>query len=669
MRRGPRTAFSSGVRGALTTAGPLVTLVALLLADFGALVEGTALVGAALSSGAATTLAGLAIERRPRLGRVLVTAGIAAPALIAPQALVQSPTLTFILGMGGGGAVGVAWLSPFADASARVDRPAGRAVALRWSAYVSLVAWLGLRVTDLDETRAGLLASASCLGITLAYAIVWTARAWGAHPVRARFLAAATLLALVLAAPLATRPETALAVLAAVPVSAAVLAPGAAGWLSGVVEHPARLLVVTFLMLSAGGTIFLALPEAAADGASIGGLDAAFTAVSAVCVTGLVVVDTPSAFGPLGETIVLLLIQVGGLGIMTFYSAALSAFGGRLSIRHESAIAGALSIEDRGRLFGALGRILKLTFAAEGAGAVILFVAFLAGGEAAASAWWRAVFTSVSAFCNAGFALQTDSLVPYADDPVVLHTVALLIVLGGLSPAVIAAVPDLVRRRVVNVQARVVLAATGVLLVGGFAAFAAFEWTRTLADMPFATRLHNAWFQSVTLRTAGFNSVDMAATRPATQTMMVAMMFIGGSPGGTAGGAKTTTVAVMVLAVLAALRRRTEATAFGKRIAHRSVYKAAAVITMGLFAAIGALVAVELTQDLTLETAVFEVVSALGTVGLSTGGTAQLDGVGKVLIMLCMFAGRVGPLTLFLFFTVHGERPIWGYPEQEVDVG
>lgn len=663
-----RTALTSAVRGALATAGPLVTLGALELARRGTLVSGLAAWAVALGAGAATSVGALALGRSRRTARLLVTAGIVAPAAAASFALVASPALAFVVGMGGGAAIGAVWLAPFTDGSPPVDRVDGAAVAMRWSSYVTVVGWIAIRTAGLAETGPGLALAACPFAIQLLLSAEWIVRAWRRHRVRSRLLAAIAVGAAALSVMLVRRPEVALNVLAAVPLSAVLLAPGAGGWLAGVVEQPARLLVVTFLLLSLAGTVLLALPEAAAEDTSIGALDAAFTAVSAVCVTGLVVVDTPTAFSRFGEATILLLIQVGGLGIMTFYTAALAALGRRLSIRHESAIAGALSIEDRGRLFAAVGRVLRVTFATEGIGALVLFAAFLAHHDAGDAAW-RAVFTSVSAFCNAGFALQSDSLIPYASDPVVIHTVAVLIIVGGLSPAVVAAIPAMVRRRRVSLQAKLILTTTAVLLVLGFVAFAAFEWTNTLGGMPTVDRLGNAWFQSVTLRTAGFNSVDVAATRPATQTMMIAMMFIGGSPGGTAGGAKTTTVAVLVLAVVSALRRHPSATAFHRRLRPEAVYQAAAVVTLGLLSAVVALISLQLTQRLPLDSAVFEVVSALGTVGLSLGATAELDAVGKVLIMACMFAGRVGPLTLFLFLTEHGTRPTPRYPAEDVDVG
>ncbi len=465
--------------------------------------------------------------------------------------------------------------------------------------------------------------------------------------------------------------DLALTWMAAIPLTTLVLARagGEGGPLARVVEHPARLLVATFFGLAAIGTALLALPAASETGSPIGLLEAAFTSVSAVCVTGLVVLDTPAAFSPVGEGLLLALIQVGGLGIMTFYTVAFAALGRRLSLRHERAVAGAMNVDDRRALVGSLRRVLVVTLVAEGAGAVLLFGAFLRHGHGVATAAWSGLFTSVSAFCNAGFALRTSSLVEYQTEPLVLHTVGALIVAGGLSPAVIAAAPAWVRGRRVGLQERLVLITTVALLAGGALTYALFEWTVSLGHLSWMDRVHNAIFQSITLRTAGFNSVDLTATRPATQTMMIAFMLIGGSPGGTAGGIKTTTLAVIVLMVGATLRGRPRARAFGRELANVTIFKAGAVTTAGVAISLVALIAVQLTQDIELEVAAFEVVSALGTVGLSLGGTTELDAIGQIIVMICMFAGRVGPLTLFLFLTERQHEPSLGFPVEEVDVG
>lgn len=249
--------------------------------------------------------------------------------------------------------------------------------------------------------------------------------------------------------------------------------------------------------------------------------------------------------------------------------------------------------------------------------------------------------------------------------------IALLIIAGGLSPAAVAALPVLIAgaRARVSVQIKLGLVTTAILLVAGTALILAMEWNNTLAHMSIGDRVQNAWFQSVTLRTAGFNSIDLTALKPETLSVMMIGMFIGGNPGGTAGGLSTVTAALLFLAVVAAIRGRESAAAFGRRITHKSVYRAAAIATLGVVAVLGTLVALQLTQTIPSRLAIFEVVSALGTAGLSLGATSMLDGVGKVIIMVCMFVGRIGPLTFFMFLQKQQEdRPLWLRPEEDVDV-
>lgn len=443
---------------------------------------------------------------------------------------------------------------------------------------------------------------------------------------------------------------------------------GTGYWLEPFVSNPARMLISTFLMLSFVGAVLLSLPACSSSGQSIGFIDALFTSVSAVCVTGLIILDTPHDFTWWGQAVILLLIQVGGLGIMTFSTAALAAFRRRLSLRHESIVAGLLSQEDRGNLFLALRRILAVTFVAEALGFLVLGLLFVFREEQPLAAVWRGLFTSISAFCNAGFALQSDSLAGYRQQGLVLHVIAGLIIIGGLSPAIVVAGRRRLTHKRLPLQAKLALSATAVLLVLGAVSILAVEWSRTLAGLPLAAKLHNAWFQSVTARTAGFNSLDMAALQPTSLMVIIGLMFIGGCPGGTAGGVKTTTVAVLFFMVIGALRSRWEATAFGRRISTKSLFRAVAVFIIGLSMVAFSFVALRLTQAIAPRDALFEVVSALGTVGLSTGATARLDTVGKAIIILCMFIGRVGLLTLFLFLAERTAGPQPTLIEEEIDV-
>lgn len=445
--------------------------------------------------------------------------------------------------------------------------------------------------------------------------------------------------------------------------------PDSSAWWDPIIGHPERLFVATFAALCTIGTVLLGMPESSATGAPIPLIDAAFTAVSSVCVTGLSVVDTGTAFSPLGQTLLLLLIQAGGLGIMTFSTVALKLLGRRMSLRHEGVVARIVSPQDRSQVFGSTLRLVKFTFTAELLGALILWPMFASDSDAG-PALWKAIFTAISAFCNAGFALDSSSLVAYQTSPIVLHTVAFLIIAGGLAPAVVLAVPGWLRRpRSAAPQVRLVLLVSGVLLVFGFLAYLVLEWSHTLGPLSVGDKLHNAWFQSVTLRTAGFNSVDFASLQSTTILMMLMQMFIGGSPGGTAGGIKTTTLGVLILAVIAAVRGRDSAQFGGRAIGVKSIYKAAAVLVAAFTTVTFGLVALLLTQDMSVRNAAFEVVSAVGTVGLTIGGTPELDGIGKAIIMASMFLGRVGSLTLLMFLSQSGgERSQWQRPETEIEV-
>lgn len=416
----------------------------------------------------------------------------------------------------------------------------------------------------------------------------------------------------------------------------------------GLLAQPAAVLVLSFLAIGGLGALVLSLPPMSSD-APHTWIDSLFTAVSATCVTGLVTLDTPVAFTFAGQAAILLLIQLGGLGIMVFSAAAFVLFGRRLSLTHERAAVDLIGASGRADLIRATRLVFLVTFLTEGVGALLLFGAFWASGDPWKEALWRGVFTSISAFCNAGFALQSDSLIPYADNPIVLLITSAVIIIGGLGPGVIAALVTWRNRHQRTVHNRLVLWTTGLLLFGPMLSFLILEWGNTLGNLSIFDRIVNAWFQSVTLRTAGFNSVDLAAVHPATLILLMLIMFVGGSPGSTAGGIKTTTAAIIFLSVVAVIRGRNRIEVFGRTIPNEIILKSTAIALLGVMSVVLALAAILLTQTMSWETATFEVISALATVGLSIGGTGELDEIGKVIIIACMFAGRVGPLTLLIF--------------------
>lgn len=632
-------------------------------------------IGASLCLAAGSALIG----RTADAGRWLAVLGIAGGLAAANELLLASPMLALVVLIGAILAMGRLWaprtvfgrLLNLGHPSADVARARGASVAatLLW-----LAVSLGGHAPDVVSQvlmGASFLAAGALIGR-------WLVREWPVRPRRGPMMVAAGVIAALAVILVSIEGGFRLDALVLVPAAAVFVLPvitrqglGRVDWWEPVLGHPARFLVVTFAALCLVGTVVLALPVSAASGQGIDLIDAAFTAVSAVCVTGLTVLDTPLVFSAFGQVAILALIQLGGLGIMTFSTAAMRLFGRRMSLRYEGMVASMMSAQDRSQLHVAARQLLLFTAVTEGIGALLLAALFWEHGEPPGQALWHGLFTSISAFCNAGFALWSDSLVSFHAEPAVLHVVALLIIAGGLSPVAVAALPALVTgpRARVGVQVKLGLVTTAILLVAGTALILAMEWNNTLAGMSIGDRIHNAWFQSVTLRTAGFNSIDLTTLRPETLSVMMIGMFIGGNPGGTAGGLKTVTAALLFLAVVAAIRGRANAAAFGRRITHKSVYRAAAIATVGLVAVLGALVALQLTQAISSRLAIFEVVSALATVGLTIGGTPLLDGVGKVIVMVCMFVGRIGPLTLFMFLHKQVDRPLWLRPEEDVDVG
>jgi trk system potassium uptake protein len=619
-------------------------------------------------------VAGLLIVQKPKPGRVLATMGVAGLLGSAGPLLSGNPALAL--------AALIAALAAMAGLWDVLGRPGTRRPLLAGRAHgaamAALLFWTSAALVRPLHPLLETIPVAVGFVIAAVTGLVWARAGRREFPRRVAVVLSAAGAAAVVALMVAPAPwpmasagavYAVVAVLALPRVSDSGVEP--LGWWEPLLGHPERLLVGTFLGLSALGSVLLALPVSAAGERGAGLLDAAFTAVSAVCVTGLIVLDTPVDFSFAGQVVILALIQVGGLGIMTFSTAVLRVMGRRMSLRHEGAAASLISVRDRGQLVDSTRRILRLTLVAESLGAALLLPGFLAQGDAPLQAVWRAVFTSVSAFCNAGFALQSDSLAGYQTNPLILHVVALLIIVGGLSPVAVYAMPSLLRRRArpVPVQARLGLIAAGVLLAGGFLLLTVFEWNNALAHLPWADRLHNAWFQSVTLRTAGFNSLDFAILQPASLSLAMVWMFIGGGPGGTAGGIKTTTAAVLVLSAFQIVKGSPRVGVFGRHLGEWTRHRAAAVVMLASVTVIGAVVALQLTQALSGVEILFEVISALGTVGLSIGGTARLDEIGKVIVMVCMFVGRVGGLSLLMFMSQRGAPSMAVRPEEEIDVG
>lgn len=335
---------------------------------------------------------------------------------------------------------------------------------------------------------------------------------------------------------------------------------------------------------------------------------------------------------------------------MSIATVALHAMGRRMSLRQERVMT-SMTDTSHNDLVDSLSIILKYTFIVEGVGAVILSILFYFHGDELWYALYRGVFTAISAFCNAGFALQSNSLVPYQSNPLILHTVALLIILGGIAPACALLFPGWVGRKVTPIPARIALVTTLIMLFSGALFILIFEWNGFLYGLNVFDKIHNAWFQSATLRTAGFNSVALERCISPTYMLMIAYMFIGGSPGGTAGGIKTTTVGILVMTFWSNIMNCKNVVLQNRRIDHGTVYRAVTIVISGIIVWFIGVIMLEVTQQIPAKDLVFEITSALATVGLTIGATPMLDEIGKCVVILAMFAGRVGPVTLFMLLS------------------
>ena len=442
---------------------------------------------------------------------------------------------------------------------------------------------------------------------------------------------------------------------------------------------PIRLLIGSFLVLILAGTLLLKLPWATPAGKPIGWIDALFTATSATCVTGLAVRDTGTAFTVFGQLVILGLIQAGGLGVLTFSIFILALFRGRVSLAQRSIFEATLAARAGGRLWPILRLVFLFTFTTEALGAALLFFRWLPEMGAGRAAYYG-IFHSVSAFCNAGFGLRPDSLTAWRGDAPVVLTISALIVLGGLGFfTVYEVVESRKARSQISVHSKLALTVSGVLIVLGTAMIWILETGHSFAGMTFGEQALAALFQSVTTRTAGFNSVDLSLLTPGSLFFMTLLMFVGGSPGSAAGGIKTTTLGVLVATMYSRLLGRSHVNAFRRTLEPVTVRNALTIALGGILGAILALFVLILLQAPagTVEQErslffdyLFETVSALGTVGLSTGITADLTPASRLLVTLLMFLGRLGPLTLAsALATDRSQLTDWQYAEEEVMVG
>lgn len=443
---------------------------------------------------------------------------------------------------------------------------------------------------------------------------------------------------------------------------------------------PPQLFVGSFALLIALGTAGLQfLPGLYAE-APLTLEESLYTATSAVCVTGLIVVDTATRFTIYGQAFLLLLIQLGGLGMIVFTSLIILALGGRLSLHHETvASAGAAetapSVDPRQLVLDAV--LFTVSLEAIGAGLLYFLWVPRLGWQ---DALWPAIFHSVSAFCNAGFSTFSESLISSQQSPATLMIIMALIVVGGLGFLTLEEIYPLLRPRPrqrnirISLHSRLVLITTAILVVGGGAAFAALEWDQTLKDLPILHRLTNALFLSVTARTAGFNSIDYAQAADSTNFLTILLMMVGGSPGSTAGGIKTTTFALLLLLAWSRFRGDASVHAFSRSLRKDTTDRAIGLFVMAFgIVTLGILIlsVTERGRDAgDFLDHMFEVVSAFNTVGLSTGISPRVSFLGHMVTIALMFLGRVGPLS----FAAALARPVqvtmqFRYAYEDVMVG
>ncbi|EKD68832.1 MAG: hypothetical protein ACD_47C00413G0003 [uncultured bacterium] len=438
---------------------------------------------------------------------------------------------------------------------------------------------------------------------------------------------------------------------------------------------PSQLLVISFLTVILIGTFLLTCGFSAQPGVKIGYIDALFTATSAVCVTGLTSVDTPMSYSFIGQIIILLLVQFGGLGIMTIVTFGMSAVSGRVSLRFRL-----FAREDRPSntsidLVELIKYVFIITITIEAIGALILFTVFkYQKGYAAVKALYFAVFHSVSAFCNAGFALFSDSLMSFDGNLAVHLVIGSLIIIGGIGFNTIVDIIYFFRTRSryqLSLNTKITLFTSLILIVSGFLIILLLEYNNptTIGTFPLHKKIYASLFQSITLRTAGFNTIDNGLLLPPTLLLCMIFMFIGASPGGTGGGIKTTTTAILFKSIMRSIHDDTQIVIFKKAVPKESISKSVAVFTISMILILFGAFALLFCEKFGFVEILFETVSAFGTVGLSMGITAKLSAFGKLVITAIMFLGRVGSLTVV--FALAKARPKLDvrYPEETVLIG
>lgn len=431
-----------------------------------------------------------------------------------------------------------------------------------------------------------------------------------------------------------------------------------------------QIIIWGFIAIILIGALLLMLPVSSKAGIITPFNEALFTSTSAVCVTGLVVQDTATYWSWFGQGIILVLIQIGGLGVITIAVSFALLSGRKISLMQRSVMQEAISAPKVGGIVRLTGFVLKGTFLVEFTAAFIMMPVFVK--DFGAKGIWMAIFHSISAFCNAGFDLMGTenvkyaSLTSYISHPLINITIMLLIIIGGIG---FLTWEDILKNKYriksYRMQTKVILTTSLLLIL--FPAF--FFFFRDFADMPMKERIFSSLFQAVTPRTAGFNTVDLTTMTEDGLGIVIALMLVGGSPGSTAGGMKTTTLAVLIANTLACFRRKEDAQMFGRRIENSTVKNAATIFMMYIVFFFGGAIVISAVEDLSFSTCLFETASAIGTVGLTLGITPGLGVISQIILMILMFLGRVGGLTLIYAALPGSGKKISKLPQEKMMVG
>lgn len=429
-----------------------------------------------------------------------------------------------------------------------------------------------------------------------------------------------------------------------------------------------------FFFMILAGSLILTLPIASQSGEWTPFLDSMFTATSATCVTGLVVYDTFTHWNVFGQLVILLLIQIGGLGFITVGVGFSMAFRRRIGLRQRDLLKESINAMEIGGIVKLSRKIFIGTALCEGAGAVLLATRFIPEFGLVKGIYYS-IFHAISAFCNAGFDLMGgqqpySSFTAYATDPVINIALMLLIVVGGLGFVVWS---DVVSKRFrwknYCLHTKMVISVTLILIFGGALLLFVFEQGGTIKGMSTGDQILTSLFGSVTARTAGFNTVDTGALQPESKLLTIALMFIGGSPGSTAGGVKTTTIAVILIYVISNLRGESGCNVFHRRIGDEVIKRASMVFCLNLFLGLISVTLILATSNLRMSDVLFEVYSAISTVGMTTGITRDLNVVGRIVIMILMYCGRIGSMTFALSLVAKPEAKGLSLPEEKITIG